>query len=421
MKSSTSIHQSWLYPIRIAWLLFGTACFILFILNTVNVINKPLPSCLSPNVKCPINTPVTQEDAEIAIAMGFRSIFFIFLPIGYTIARLSLALVGLFIFWKKSDDWVVIMIAGGLISVLLEGAQILDSPFIQIVQLILYGIGTALFLPFPFIFPTGRVEPSWMARPAIIITTFYTILIIFPSAFPQYNNLILISNLLWIGMAAYAMPYRYLRVSGPVERQQTKWVLLGISFAFLTSIYYFSFLALYPITRPSETRIILLFISIPIYAVCYGLFAFSILVAMLRYRLWDIDLVIRRTLQYVVLTALLALTYFGSILFLQAFLTSFTDSTSSPLITVITTLGIAALFTPLRRRVQDFIDHRFYRKKYNAEQVLAQFAATARDEVDMNKLTAALLAVIEETMQPESVSLWLVEEKAERKSLIRTD
>jgi hypothetical protein len=128
---------------------------------------------------------------------------------------------------------------------------------------------------------------------------------------------------------------------------------------------------------------------------------------MMRYRLWDIDLLIRRTLQYTLLTGLLAMTYFGGVVVLQAILSPLTGEANSPLVTAVTTLGIAALFTPLRNRVQDFIDRRFFRKKYNAEQTLANFAAIARDEVDMDKLTSALLEVVEETMQPEKVTLWL--------------
>jgi hypothetical protein len=134
-------------------------------------------------------------------------------------------------------------------------------------------------------------------------------------------------------------------------------------------------------------------------------------IAILRFRLFDIDVIIRRTLQFAILTGLLALTYFGGVVIIQGILSPLTGSSNSPLVTVITTLGIAALFNPLRIRVQDFIDRRFYRKKYNAEQALAQFAATARDEVDMDKLTSALLSVVEDTMQPEKVSLWLKKTK----------
>jgi len=135
-------------------------------------------------------------------------------------------------------------------------------------------------------------------------------------------------------------------------------------------------------------------------------FPISLAIAIWRHHLFDIDLIIRRTLVYTVLTTLLALVYFSSILFLQTLFSAVTDQ-QSPLIIVLSTLAIAALFNPLRGRVQDFIDRRFYRSKYDAERVLTQFAETARDEVDIEQLTTELLAVVEETMQPERVSLWL--------------
>ena len=125
-----------------------------------------------------------------------------------------------------------------------------------------------------------------------------------------------------------------------------------------------------------------------------------------RYRLFDIDVIIRRTLQYALLTGLLALVYFGSVVVLQT-LTENLIGEQSPLVIVLSTLMIAALFNPLRERVQAFIDRRFFRNKYDAEQALAKFSESARDEVDMENLSMVLLGVIDETMQPETTSLWL--------------
>ena len=130
-------------------------------------------------------------------------------------------------------------------------------------------------------------------------------------------------------------------------------------------------------------------------------------IAVLRYQLFDIDLIIRRTLQYSVLSGLLAIVYFGGVVVLQRIFTGLTGQGLNQLVTVVSTLAIAALFNPVRRWVQDVIDRRFYRKKYDAAKTLAAFAATCRDETDLDKLTARLVEVVDEAMQPENVSLWL--------------
>jgi hypothetical protein len=127
----------------------------------------------------------------------------------------------------------------------------------------------------------------------------------------------------------------------------------------------------------------------------------------LRYRLWDIDLLINRALVYGALTLLLALGYFGAVVVLQAVFQAVAGQARSALVTVLSTLIIAALFGPLRNRLQAAIDRRFYRRKYDAARTLAQFGASLRDEVNLENLSADLLAAVEETMQPEAVGLWL--------------
>jgi len=126
-----------------------------------------------------------------------------------------------------------------------------------------------------------------------------------------------------------------------------------------------------------------------------------------RYRLWDIDLIIRRTLIYGVLTAALALIYALTVVALQPLFSILTGRRQSELSTVISTLAIAALFGPLRARVQRLIDRRYYRRKYDLGKTLADFGNTLMDEVDVNRLADRLVSVIEETVQPAHVSLWL--------------
>ncbi len=137
-------------------------------------------------------------------------------------------------------------------------------------------------------------------------------------------------------------------------------------------------------------------------------------IAVLRYRLWDIDVIINRTLVYSTLTFILALVYAGLIIALQALVHALTGQASeNPLAIVGSTLVITAfLFQPLRQRTQSVIDHRFYRRKYDATRTLAAFSATLRNQVDLDQLDEQLLAVVEETLQPTHVSLWLLKPTA---------
>ncbi len=191
-------------------------------------------------------------------------------------------------------------------------------------------------------------------------------------------------------LAAFASVVVRFRRSRGIERQQIKWFLYAIA----------------PVlTIPLEGYVPEFVNEIAFAWVLIGL-PTAIGVAVLRYRLYDIDTIIHRTLVYGSLTVSLALVYLGSVALLRGLVFGFTGQ-SSQLTVVASTLAIAALFNPLRRRIQGFVDHRFYRKKYDAAQVLAAFSARLRDETDLDQLNEDLVTVVRETVQPEQASLWL--------------
>jgi hypothetical protein len=272
----------------------------------------------------------------------------------------------------------------------------------------------ALFLFF-FLFPDGRFVPRWTRLFFPLWVLFYLWYgvsdLILKLGFNTFGTFGIFFILLSVGAALISQVFRYLRVSGPVERQQTKWFLLAMAlvlvWAGLTNFLLDPFLRTpgLPLTRALlldlawEPAGLLAMASLPI----------AMAVALFRYHLWDIDLIIRRTLVYSVVTGLLALVYFGSIILLQGMFSGL-GARESPAAIVLSTLAIAALFNPLRRRVQAVVDRRFYRRKYDAEQVLAAFSARVRDEVELDRLSAELISAIEETVQPERVNLWMVNE-----------
>ena len=151
-----------------------------------------------------------------------------------------------------------------------------------------------------------------------------------------------------------------------------------------------------------------------IFPVILLLIPLSIGFSILRYRLYDIDLLINRTLVYGSLTALLALLYFGLIVALQALFQGLFHQNNAVAI-VVSTLAIAALFQPLRHRIQTLIDRRFYRRKYDAARTLAAFSLTLRNEVDLATLSEHLVAIVQETMQPAHLSLWVRKDEPRRK------
>jgi hypothetical protein len=194
-----------------------------------------------------------------------------------------------------------------------------------------------------------------------------------------------------------------------MHRAQARWLLVGLILTWGIGNGALFFMLELGLIQPSP---LLAVVNTPLLLA----FPLTLAVTIFRYRLFNIDLIIRRTLIYGVLTGALALVYFGSVVLLQQLFQAVAGQNQSELATVISTLAIAALFIPLRQRVQDFIDRRFYRRKYDAAKTLASFSATVRDETDLDKLTERLVQVVDETMQPESVSLWLRKTEVKHKT-----
>ena len=199
-----------------------------------------------------------------------------------------------------------------------------------------------------------------------------------------------------------------LRRAGGLERQQIKW------FVYATALTICGGILTYPVSEAIGS-VWLKWISFVPFIVGVMAIPISMGIAILRYRLYDIDRIINRTLVYGALTATLVAIYFGGIVVLQRIFVALSGEKST-LAVVASTLVIAALFSPLRRRIQGFIDRRFYRKKYDARKTLEAFSAKLRDETDLAALSDDLVGVVRETMQPSHISLWLRPELPSRGS-----
>jgi hypothetical protein len=215
--------------------------------------------------------------------------------------------------------------------------------------------------------------------------------------------LVMETTLIGFPAAVLSLLLRF-RSSSAVQRQQIKWFLYSGALYAILLVLGFLFL-----TQPGTLPLGLLFYNVLLAFAAAGMLV-AIGFAIFRHRLYDIDLIIRRTLVYTLLTAVLGLVYAGSVILLQAPI-RFLAPSSSPLVVVLSTLFTAALFTPLRARIQGAIDRRFFRRRYNIEHTLADFSANLRSEVDPDQLSLHLLHLADKSLQPSNVSVWLVKQK----------
>ncbi len=327
--------------------------------------------------------------------------------------------VGGVLFWRKSIDRFILLMSLGLI--------VMGGVFIQPFPTVLFQWNWVWAFPHQFLeflagatlifgytFPDGHFVPRWtrwLAFGWIALSVVTNLPVFIPGAFYPWNwwsaPLFALVQIAFYGSLAFSLLYRYQWVSTPVQRQQIKWIVFASTIVVVEASGANLVLSVVPSYFPAldlSTQLNQL-VGLITYILSV-LIPFSIGIALLRYRLWDIDRVINRTLVYALLSGILALIYVGLIIALQALLRGIINQTNDVAI-VVSTLAIAALFQPLRQRIQRIVDRRFYRSKYDSTKIVAAFSTTLRQEVDLEMLRERLLGVVQETMQPAHVSLWL--------------
>jgi hypothetical protein len=392
--SDTTLRGRWLLLARAAWIVIATLALGLFLAS--------IPAYLLTLGKTAWFGAPVEAPAEVVFALnllgGLASV---------TAALLCLSLAGV-LFWRKSDDWMVMFISSYLLvyGIVLAGPLERAEVFYHGWPSLAVDVFQPLFLTTPtaalfVLFPDGSFVPRWTRWP-IFLSIPLTAAVLYS---PPYGWAL-------IGMvvivAFYAQMYRYRHVSTPPERQQTKWVLFGILLWLLLMGMLFVPYSIELNLPPGSPLPWWTLVGSTGWWLTMTIVPLSLSIAVLRYRLYDIDIIINRTLVYGSLTAMLALVYFGGVAATQAIFRTITGHEQQPQLAVVaTTLVIAALFNPSRRRIQSFIDRRFYRRKYDAAKTLEAFSAKLREETDLDALNAELVGVVRETMQPAYVSVWL--------------
>jgi hypothetical protein len=318
--------------------------------------------------------------------------------------------VGFLIFFRKGKDWFGLYLSAVyvLFGTVSGNAASAFAGLHPEIRWLLTPLGVlawwGLFLQL-FIFPNGRFVPRWTRWIVLFLLLIYAIIILaFSSSTPPPT--LILAILAMFGIGAGSQVHRFRKVSSLFERQQTKWVMAALVVVFMTLVISILPLMVPDLLRPGSPANLAAMVLSTLPNYFLALIPLSVAFAILRYRLWDIDLIIRRTLVYAVLTVSLGLVYFGSVLVLQQVFRALSGQ-ASPVVLVLSTLAIAALFTPLRRRIQAVIDRRFFRRRYDAGQVLDRFIAQTRLQADLAEISGQLLETVNDVVEPQAISLWL--------------
>jgi len=325
--------------------------------------------------------------------------------VAFIVPLAATAAIGLLIFWRRSDDWAAILFSLTLVagcSIPLRSEWDLEQavPWLELPIRFVWVLANFLFLILLFVFPDGRFVPRWTrllgaaAIPAAVLVDLTQEL-----SKARLGLTALIWSLFW-GVGLYAQIYRYRHVSGPVQRQQTKWVALA--FGLIVLFLLLGVVIPFVVVDAASGWFVW---ALPALAAVFPLLPASVGVAILRHHLYDIDRLLSRTLTYGLLTVVLGVVYATAVVLLGQALDP--QGGDSPLAVAASTLLVAALFQPARRRIQQAVDRRFNRRRYDAAKTIEAFSARLREQIDLDTLSAELLGVVHQTMQPTKASMWL--------------
>lgn len=396
----------WLVVGRVGWLLLLALMLVPFAQSLPTYrdsFTNPAPqsTLLSPPVVAALARVGISLDAYAWISFGVMGAVVVFSLI-----------VALVLFLRRSNDWMALLVSlfivfytvgsvnggvGGAASAVPAHASVLQMALASAQSALLFALTTGV----AFLFPSGRFVPrmSWVV---LVGASVWGAVI---AAVPLLGGgLLFLGYPIVVGACVASIVYRYRRVSTPVERLQTRWIVAGFIVTLLGNQVFWLPSAFTPLGQTLYPLIVY-----QIYQLSLALVPITFFIAVQRYHLYNIDTLINRALVYGLLTTTLSTVYAISILGTQALFHAYVPvlSGQQPAVLVMTTLLTVALFRPLRAGIQAFIDRRFYRSKYDAAQTLAAFAATLRSEVDLQSLASHLVATVDDVMQPAHVSLWL--------------
>jgi hypothetical protein len=413
--TTTRLRGRTLLLARSAWLAVALPTIGLFLIGVpvyFAYLLTPCPVAACTNGQLALDT--LRALHTFGLSVGFYAAYTVALDL---VVAAGYGAVALLLFWRKSDDRMALFAA---LTLLTFGAATFTSSMQMLAEVypvwrlpvqVVGFIGDASMLPFLYLFPDGRFVPRWSRWLVVLWIAYQVPVYFFPDSPANLSGTglgqVVFPGLIGSGVAAQV--YRYRWIASPVQRQQTKWVVFGSAVGIALNLIIVAVTVSGMLPWRVEPGALSYFVVLTVAFLSLLLIPLSIGMAILRSRLWDIDVLIRRTLVYGALTTALSLVYIGSVVLLQTLVGAVTNQGRAELVTVASTLAIAALFLPLRRRIQTIIDNRFYRRKYDAARVLAAFGATARDATDLEQLTAEMLRVVDETVQPEFVGLWLRE------------